>query len=57
MADTLTRPAADAGPWGRAAQALPACKRSRVREGFGIGEAAMGEERRQRRGEGPTGRA
>ena len=50
VADTLTRPAADAGPWGRAARALPACKGSRAREGFGMGEAAGGEERRQHRG-------
>ena len=52
-----TRPAADAAPWGRAARALPACKRGRVREGFGAGAAAGGEERRQCRGEGPLGRA
>ena len=50
VADTLTRPAADAGPWGRAARALPAFKGSRAREGFGMGEAAVGEERRQHRG-------
>ena len=29
---------------------LPACKGSRAREGFGMGEAAVGEERRQHRG-------
>ena len=50
VADTLTRPAADAGPWGRAARALPACKGGRAREGSGMGEAAGGEERRQHRG-------
>ena len=41
----LTRPAADAGPWRRAAQALPACERGKGRrrgrgEGQWAGEAA-----------------
>ena len=41
----FTRPAADAGPWRRAAQALPACERGKGRrggwgEGQWAGEAA-----------------
>ena len=56
-AQLFTRPAADAGPWRRAARALPACERGMGREGFGAGAAAGGEERRRRRGEGPPGHA
>ena len=41
----FTRPAADAGPWRRAARALPACERGvgrrRGRGGYRSGEAAM----------------
>ena len=56
-AQLFTRPAADAGPWRRAAPALPACERGMGREGFGAGAAAGGEERRRCTGEGPPGRA
>ena len=43
-AQLFTRPAADAGPWRRAAQALPACERGKGRRrGWGGGGQWAGE--------------
>ena len=42
-AQLFTRPAADAGPWRRAARALPACERGKGRRrGWGGGGGAVG---------------